>query len=161
MARKQETVHDIKDRISALKDELKANGRLSKAKLEQLKTLRATHKEIKGLDIIQQKTLKGALQQNDIEKRMLRNAALKGKQEQNLAKLQSQQIKMNIKAVQGQLTSVDIAEQMNKIKGMELQAHKLIKKGEEDRGKDILAQTQFLTEQLNQIGGQEMLMLIQ
>ena len=95
MARKQETVHDIKDRISALKDELKANGRLSKAKLEQLKTLRATHKEIKGLDIIQQKTLKGALQQNDIEKRMLRNAALKGKQEQNLAKLQSQQIKMN------------------------------------------------------------------
>ena len=150
MARKQETVHDIKDRISALKDELKANGRLSKAKLEQLKTLRATHKEIKGLDIIQQKTLKGALQQNDIEKRMLRNAALKGKQEQNLAKLQSQQIKMNIKAVQGQLTSVDIAEQMNKIKGMELQAHKLIKKGEEDRGKDILAQTQFLTEQLNQ-----------
>jgi len=110
-----ENLKEIKARIKAINEEIKASKLVSKDLLNQLKTLRTLSKEARNLGNWESKRLTDLNKIGQLEKSAVLQLQSKTKIGANLSKALVEQVSLNTQAVKGELDILDIAKQKNKI----------------------------------------------
>ena len=105
-------IKTIKQRVAALKELAKTQEGLTAAKQKELTLLRQELKEVRTLGKVEQKRLDKLGDRDVLEKFHHKNLKDEGTFAKELRDISKTQLDLQLKAVQGQLTSVDVAGQL-------------------------------------------------
>ena len=143
-------IKTIKQRVAALKELAKTQEGLTAAKQKELVLLREELKEVRTLGKTEQKRLDTIGDRDVLEKFHHKNLKDEGTFGKELRDISKTQLDLQLKAVQGQLTAVDVADQLTELAKVEEeiikqneQGHTAIAEKLEDQAK--LMKTQLTT----------------
>ena len=133
-----ENLKEIKARLKAITEQIKASDSVSKKLQEELKTLRELSKEARNLGAWESKRLGDLNSIGKFDKAAVQQMQAKSNIGKSIGKLLVEQVKMNTAAVKGELDLNDVIKQKRSLKSQEMGLDKAAKKV----GKDNETMTQ-------------------
>jgi hypothetical protein len=140
-----------KQRIAAMKEMRKLEGELTAQQAKTLDGLRATLKELRGLDKHQQKLINKGGVYADLSKQWSDNAMSDKKNNQELGKVMKGTLDLYDSALKGQLSSEDVAKQRISLEAEQAKIAQNYFGSNKELGKELDAQLQFQIGSLNNI----------